>query len=100
MGMISACFWQMFAQRSQNPLFRHIDGTFNRKSAGALMAAAPKISGDPGYVHCALAADAYANPSIRHFAEKHRHFNSRDAERVVHQTLAVHVQRPAALHVM
>ena len=100
MGMISARFWKMFAPHSQNAVFSRCDGTFNGKSAGALMSAAAKTPGDPGHVHRTLAADAHANASIRHFAEKHRQLDSRNAKRIVDQAFAVFVQRPAALHVM
>src|SRR5712675_1756848 len=75
---------------------RAVDGA----AAGAAMAAAAEVLGDPGYIEFSLAANAKTElTGIGHFAQKDGGFDAGDADEIVDDAFAVFGYGADAIHI-
>src|SRR5262252_1144838 len=75
-------------------------GTVERTSAGALVAAATEAFRDPGYVKLSLAAQTHAVAAIGQFAEEGGDLDAADRKDIVHQSFAVLFESVRAFHLL
>src|SRR3954470_15537886 len=98
--ILSTALQHFPAQLCQHALCRGFDWALGGKAAGAFMSAAAKPLRDFRHVYRALAADADPDTLMRHFAEKDRHFNAGDTQRVIDEAFAIFIERAKAFHVL